>query len=283
MTAKSPDPSAESLDLYLHEIGSHPLLDREAEAQLARRIRDGDREALSELVAANLRFVVAVAKRYRTHGVALADLVNEGNLGLIRAAEKFDETKGVRFISYAVWWIRQAIFQAIAEQSRIVRVPTGRIDRTNRILKQSRTLTQRLGRTATVGEIAVELDLPTDQVREALAFRGGYLSLDAPLETSSDVRMLDLIPDDTELNPDEDTQRAALREALEASLTHLPEREALILRLYFGLADGEARTLENIGSELGVSRERVRQIKDRALTRLRLGASGSALATFLGD
>ncbi|MFQ5746252.1 MAG: RNA polymerase sigma factor RpoD/SigA [Gemmatimonadota bacterium] len=283
MTERRPDPASESLDLYLREIGAHPLLDRDAEARLARRIREGDREALRELVAANLRFVVAVAKRYRNHGVALADLVNEGNLGLIRAAEKFDETRGVRFISYAVWWIRQAILQAIAEQSRIVRVPAGRIDRTNRILRESRALTQRLGRPASVGEIAAELDLPTDQVREALASRGGYLSLDAPVETSSDTRMLDVIPDDTEVDPDEDAERAALRDALEASLTHLPEREAMILRLYFGLEEGEPKTLEAIGTQLGVSRERVRQIKDRALTRLRLGASGAALASFLGD
>ncbi|MFQ5888421.1 MAG: RNA polymerase sigma factor RpoD/SigA [Gemmatimonadota bacterium] len=269
-----------SLDLYLREISSHRLLDRQEEVELARRIRAGDREALNRLVRGNLRFVVSVAKRYQNHGVALADLVNEGNLGLIRAAEKFDETKGVRFISYAVWWIRQAILQAIAEQGGIVRIPVGKADRANQVAREARSLSQQLGRRVSPDEIAAELELSVEEVREALSAGNGYVSLDAPVSESQDARLLDLIPNSEEETAHERTQRNALRNALESSLTHLPEREALVLRLYFGLEDGEPRTLEQIGSRLGVSRERVRQIKDRALARLRYGARGAVLESF---
>ncbi len=269
-----------SLDLYLREIAGHPILEREEEVRLAEAIREGDEGALNRLVASNLRFVVTVAKRYRNHGVAFADLVNEGNLGLMRAARRFDETKGVRFISYAVWWIRQAMMQAIAEQSRIVRVPVGRMDEANKVVRASRRLSQQLGRQATPEEVGIELGLSPEAVQRALGMQGGYISLDAPVPDTEDTSMLELIPDREGEEPDERTQREALREVLEASLMHLPKREARILKMYFGLDGHEAHTLEQIGREFSVSRERIRQIKDRALVRLRLGATGRVLESF---
>ena len=269
-----------SLDMYLREIAGHPILKREDEVRLAQAIREGDEEALNQLVAANLRFVVTVAKRYRNHGVAFADLVNKGNLGLMRAARRFDETKGVRFISYAVWWIRQAMMQAIAEQSRIVRVPVGRMDEANKVVRTSRRLSQRLGRRATPEEVGVELGLTPEAVQRALGMQSGYISLDAPVPDTEDTSMLELIPDREGEEPDERTQREALRNVLEASLEHLPEREARILKMYFGLDGEEAHTLEQIGRKFSVSRERIRQIKDRALVRLRLGATGRVLESF---
>jgi RNA polymerase primary sigma factor len=278
--AQKGDRSGGSLDLYLREIAGHPILSREDEVELAREIRKGDPQALNRLVASNLRFVVTVAKRYRNHGVAFADLVNEGNLGLIRAARRFDETKGVRFISYAVWWIRQAMMQAIAEQSRIVRIPVGRMDEANRVVRTSRRLSQELGRRPTPEEVGLELDLSPEAVQRALSMHSGYVSLDAPVPDTEDTSMLELIPDREGEEPEERTQREALRDVLEASLTHLPEREARILKLYFGLDGEEPHTLEQIGSEFSVSRERIRQIKDRALVRLRLGATGRVLASF---
>jgi RNA polymerase primary sigma factor len=278
--AQKGDRSGGSLDLYLREIAGHPILSREDEVELAREIREGDPQALNRLVASNLRFVVTVAKRYRNHGVAFADLVNEGNLGLIRAARRFDETKGVRFISYAVWWIRQAMMQAIAEQSRIVRIPVGRMDEANKVVRTSRRLSQELGRRPTPEEVGLELDLSPEAVQRALSMHSGYVSLDAPVPDTEDTSMLELIPDREGEEPEERTQREALRDVLEASLTHLPEREARILKLYFGLDGEEPHTLEQIGSEFSVSRERIRQIKDRALVRLRLGATGRVLASF---
>lgn len=278
--AQTGDRSGGSLDLYLREIAGHPILSRDDEVRLAREIRQGDPQALNRLVAANLRFVVTVAKRYRNHGVAFADLVNEGNLGLMRAARRFDETKGVRFISYAVWWIRQAMMQAIAEQSRIVRIPVGRMDEANRVIRTGRRLAQELGRRPTPEEIGLELELSPEAVQRALSMHSGYVSLDAPVPETEDTSMLELIPDREGEEPEERTHREALRDVLEASLTHLPEREARILKLYFGLDGEEPHTLEQIGSEFSVSRERIRQIKDRALVRLRLGSTGRVLASF---
>jgi RNA polymerase primary sigma factor len=280
MARKVDGAGGSSLDLYLREIAGHPILEREEEVRLAEAIREGDEGALNRLVASNLRFVVTVAKRYRNHGVAFADLVNEGNLGLMRAARRFDETKGVRFISYAVWWIRQAMMQAIAEQSRIVRVPVGRMDEANKVVRASRRLSQQLGRRATPEEVAIEVGLSPEAVQRSLGMQGGYISLDAPVPDTEDTSMLELIPDREGEEPDERTQREALREVLEASLMHLPEREARILKMYFGLDGHEAHTLEQIGREFSVSRERIRQIKDRALVRLRLGATGRVLESF---
>jgi RNA polymerase primary sigma factor len=266
--------------MYLREIAGHPILEREVEGRLAQAIRQGDEQAINRLVAANLRFVVTVAKRYRNHGVAFADLVNEGNLGLMRAARRFDETKGVRFISYAVWWIRQAMMQAIAEQSRIVRVPVGRMDEANRVVRSARRLSQQLGRRATLEEVGVEIGLSPEDVQRALGMQSGYVSLDAPVPDTEDTSLLELIPDREGEEPDERTQREELRDVLESSLTHLPPREARILKMYFGLDGEDPHTLEQIGKKFSVSRERIRQIKDRALVRLRLGATGRVLESF---
>ena len=271
-----------SLDQYLKEISAYPLLTREQEVDLAGRIRTGEEEALDKLVRSNLRFVVSVAKKYQNQGVALGDLINEGNLGLIRAAHKFDETKGIKFISYAVWWIRQAILQALAEQSRIVRVPLNRAGTLHRIGKRSSALLQELGREPTVDEIADGLDLTHDEVEKTLAISQTHLSLDAPLTPGEDNRLLDYLPDQFGRGPEEETYDKALTDVVDEALGSLKEREAKVLRLYFGLDGQEPMTLEEIGSLLGITRERVRQIKERALVRLRHASRARFLETFLG-
>jgi RNA polymerase primary sigma factor len=271
-----------SLDQYLKEISAYPLLQREQEVELARRIHDGDQEALDTLVRSNLRFVVSVAKKYQNQGVTLGDLINEGNLGLIRAAHKFDETKGIKFISYAVWWIRQAILQALAEQSRIVRVPLNRAGALHRIGRRSSLLLQELGREPTVEEIAEELDLSHDEVSRTLAISQSHLSLDAPLTPGEDNRLLDYLADQFAIGPDEDTYERALSGSIDEALGTLKEREAKVLRLYFGLDGSEPMTLEEIGSLLAITRERVRQIKEKALLRLRHASRARFLETFLG-
>jgi RNA polymerase primary sigma factor len=272
----------DTLRQYLREIAVYPLISREEEAELARRIRVGDQSALDKLVRSNLRFVVSVAKKYQNQGVSLSDLINEGNLGLIRAAHKFDETKGIKFISYAVWWIRQAILQALAEQSRIVRVPLNRAGTLHRIGKRANTLLQELGREATHAEIAEGMELTEEEVAKTMAISQGHLSLDAPLTPGEDNRLLDYLADDVSLPPDEQTYEKALTEAIEESLSSLKEREARILRLYFGLDAEEPMTLEQIGALLGITRERVRQIKEKALSRLRHVSRARALESFLG-
>ncbi|MBV9110111.1 MAG: sigma-70 family RNA polymerase sigma factor [Gemmatimonadetes bacterium] len=272
---------SESLDQYLREISAYPLIDREEEARLARRIRDGDTESLETLVRSNLRFVVAVAKKYQNQGVSLADLINEGNIGLIRAARKFDETKGIKFISYAVWWIRQAILQALAEQSRIVRVPLSRAGTVHRIGRRSSAMTQELGREPTLQEIAVELEVPEDEISHALAMSQVYLSLDAPLVPGEDGQLLDYLSDQFSPGPDDDVYEHALKRTIEDALGTLTEREAKVLRLYFGLGDTEPMTLEQIGESFGITRERVRQIKEKALLRLRHQSRARFLETFL--
>jgi RNA polymerase primary sigma factor len=270
-----------SLDQYLREISAYPLIDREDESGLARRIRQGDREALEKLVNSNLRFVVSIAKKYQNQGVALADLINEGNLGLIRAAEKFDETRGVKFISYAVWWIRQAILQALAEQSRIVRVPLNRAGELHRIGKRSSALVQELGREPTVSELAEGLDVNPDELYQTMSIAMAHLSLDAPLAPGEDNKLLDYLADENRLGPEQETFENALRSNVEAALSKLKPREAKILRLYYGLEGEEAMTLEEIGQQLGVTRERVRQIKERALARLRHISQARSLESFL--
>lgn len=269
-----------SLDQYLKEISIYPLLKREDEIELAQGIRKGDEEALDKLVRSNLRFVVSVAKKYQNQGVALSDLINEGNVGLIRAAHKFDETKGIKFISYAVWWIRQAILQALAEQSRIVRVPLNRAGALHRIGKRSAALLQELGREPTVEELADELDLSEDEVRRTLSLSQTHLSLDAPLTPGEDNRLLDYLPDQFAPGPDDETYDRALLNTVEEALGTLKEREAKILRLYFGLDSQEPMTLEEIGAILGITRERVRQIKEKALLRLRHASRARFLETF---
>ncbi len=280
--SRRPNSNDGVLDQYLREIARYPLIDREEEARLARRIRSGDDEALNDLVRANLRFVVSVAKKYQNQGVPLSDLINEGNLGLIRAAHKFDETKGIKFISYAVWWIRQAILQALAEQSRIVRVPLNRAGALHRIGRRSATLLQELGREPTVGEIAEGLDLSEDEVAAALSMSQAHLSLDAPMTAGEDNRLLDYLPDQYAENPEGVAYDQALKATVEGALASLRERESKVLRLYFGLDDQEPMTLEEIGDLLGITRERVRQIKEKALARLRHASRARFLGTFQG-
>jgi RNA polymerase primary sigma factor len=271
-----------SLDQYLRDISAYPLISREEEAELARRIRQGDQEALDKLVRSNLRFVVSVAKKYQNQGVSLSDLINEGNLGLIRAAHKFDETKGIKFISYAVWWIRQAILQALAEQSRIVRVPLNRAGTLHRIGKRANALLQELGREATHAEIAEGMDITEEEVAKTMSISQVHLSLDAPLTPGEDNRLLDYLPDTMHPTPEDQTFDKALTEAIEDSLGGLKEREAKILRLYFGIDGADPMTLEEIGSQLGITRERVRQIKEKALSRLRHVSRSKSLESFLG-
>jgi RNA polymerase primary sigma factor len=271
-----------SLDQYLREISQYPLISREEEVRLARKIRESCEESLDKLVRSNLRFVVSVAKKYQNQGVSLSDLINEGNLGLIRAAHKFDETKGIKFISYAVWWIRQAILQALAEQSRIVRVPLNRAGTLHRIGKRSSALLQELGREPTVQEIAEGMDITEEEVAKTISISQSHLSLDAPLTPGEDNKLLDYLPDTQNPGPDDETFEHALTESIEEVLGGLKEREARILRLYFGLDSQEPMTLEEIGSMLGITRERVRQIKEKALARLRHVSRARALESFLG-
>ena len=258
-----------SLDQYLREISQYPLINRQEEVNLAQRIKKGCEESLDKLVRSNLRFVVSVAKKYQNQGVSLSDLIDEGNLGLIRAAHKFDETKGIKFISYAVWWIRQAILQALAEQSRIVRVPLNRAGTLHRIGKRSSALLQELGREPTAEEIAEGMDISKEEVAKTLSISQSHLSLDAPLTPGEDNKLLDYLPDTQNPGPDDHTFEHALSESIEEVLATLKEREARILRLYFGLDGEEPMTLEEIGSMLGITRERVRRIKEKALARLR--------------
>jgi RNA polymerase primary sigma factor len=271
-----------SLDQYLRDISVYPLITREEEVTLAQRIRTNDQEALDKLVRSNLRFVVSVAKKYQNQGVSLSDLINEGNLGLIRAAHKFDETKGIKFISYAVWWIRQSILQALAEQPRIVRVPLNRAGALHRIGKRASTLLQELGRQPTHLEIAEGLDITEEEVAKTMLISQVHLSLDAPMTPGEDNRLLDYLPDTTNRTPDEATFEKALTEAIEESLSGLKERESKILRLYFGLDGEDPMTLEDIGTLLGITRERVRQIKEKALLKLRHNSRRRALESFLG-
>ena len=270
-----------SLDQYLKEISQYPLIDRAEEVRLAKAIHKGVEEALNKLVRSNLRFVVSVAKKYQNQGVPLSDLINEGNLGLIRAGHKFDETKGIKFISYAVWWIRQAILQALAEQSRIVRVPLNRAGALHRIGRRSSTLLQELGREPTVEEIAEGLEISREEVERTLAISQSHLSLDAPVNPGEDNRLLDYLPDQYSPGPEDEAYERALKETVEGALSTLKEREAKILSLYFGLDDQDPMTLEEIGALLGITRERVRQIKEKALLRLRHASRARFLETFI--
>ncbi len=257
------------LDQYLQEIGQIPLLKPEEEVELARRIKQGDPTALHKLVRANLRFVVSVAKKYQGQGLTLADLINEGNYGLIKAAQRFDETRGFKFISYAVWWIRQAILQALAEQSRVVRLPLNRIGTISKIRKMSAKLQQDLERPPNIDELAAELDISPDKVREALQHTGRHLSMDAPFNDEDDNSLLDVLPDEADIPPDEYLLDESLKIDIERALSTLHPREAEITRLYFGIGREHPLTLEEIGQRFNLTRERVRQIKEKALRKLR--------------
>ncbi len=257
------------LDQYLQEIGQIPLLTPAEEVELARRIKQNDQDALHRLTRANLRFVVSVAKKYQGQGLTLADLINEGNYGLIKAAQRFDETRGFKFISYAVWWIRQAILQALAEQSRVVRLPLNRIGTISKIRKTSAKLSQVHERQPNIEELAKELEVDVGKVREAMQHTGRHLSMDAPFNEDDDNSLLDVLPNDEDLSPDETLMDESLKIDIERALSLLHPREAEITRLYFGIGREHPLTLEEIGQRFGLTRERVRQIKEKALRKLR--------------
>ena len=265
---------------YLAEIREHPLLDGEEEAELARRARAGDEQALELLVNANLRFVVTVARRYAGHGVPLDELVNEGNVGLIHAARRFDASRGVRFVSYAVWWIRRAVLAALSRDARIVHVPSGRLDEARRMAAAGRRLSQRMGRGARPHEVAAELGVSASAVHQALALRSPDVSLDAPAEATEGAPLLELIPDGSGADASDRVDGEALLDLLRYGLLRLPERDAEVVRRYYGLDGTEPETLSEIAATLGVSRERVGSIRDSALARLRLGPAGRDLLTF---
>jgi RNA polymerase primary sigma factor len=257
------------LDQYLQEIGQIPLLTPQEEVDLARRIKINDQEALHRLTRANLRFVVSVAKKYQGQGLTLADLINEGNYGLIKAAQRFDETRGFKFISYAVWWIRQAILQALAEQSRVVRLPLNRIGTISKIRKTSARLAQQHERPPNIEELAEELGVDVEKIREAMQHTGRHLSMDAPFNEDDDNSLLDVLPNDEDTSPDDTLMDESLKIDIERALSMLHPREAEITRLYFGIGREHPLTLEEIGQRFGLTRERVRQIKEKALRKLR--------------
>ena len=273
-----------ALEKYLQEIGETPLISPEEEVELARQIHEGNHEALEKLTRANLRFVVSIAKQYQNQGLSLDDLINEGNLGLMKAATRFDETRGFKFISYAVWWIRQSILQALAEQSRVVRLPLNRVGALNRIGKALSLLEQEFEREPTAEEIAAELDMSINDVNYALRIGGRHLSLDAPFYygEDKDSSLLDLIEDRTSHAPDKDLLEESLKKELEHVLTSLTKREAEVIRLYFGLGLERPLTLEEIGERFQLTRERVRQIKEKAIHRLRHSSRSRKLRHYLG-
>jgi len=260
----------ETLDLYLKEIDTYDLITREEEYQLAKEIKAGKDEALNKLVRSNLRFVITVAKRYQNRGLSLIDLIAEGNLGLIKAAQRFDETKGIRFISYAVWWVRQSILQALADQTRVFRIPINRADTIHKLRRRSNDLRQELGREPTSLEISEGMNMGVDEISQLLSVVKSPFSLDNPVFFGEDDRkLLECVSDDDNPRPDDVAYENIRTEVIENILGTLKERETIILTLYFGLGDRDPMTLEEIGSILGITRERVRQIKEKALDRLR--------------
>jgi len=271
-----------SLDKYLQEIGKVDLITAEEEVELAQRIKAGDQIALEKLTKANLRFVVSVAKQYQNQGLTLPDLINEGNLGLIKAAQRFDETRGFKFISYAVWWIRQSILQALAEQSRIVRLPLNKIGSINKINKTYAFLEQAHERAPSAEEIAKELDMTINDVKESLKNSGRHVSMDAPLVEGEDSNLYDVLNSGESPNPDRTLLHESLRTEIERALETLTPREADVVRLYFGLGNQHAMTLEEIGETFDLTRERVRQIKEKAIRRLKHTSRIKILKTYLG-
>ncbi len=273
---------SQSLDKYLQEIGKVDLLNQEEEIELARRIKKGDQKALERLTKANLRFVVSVAKQYQNQGLSLGDLINEGNLGLIKAAKRFDETRGFKFISYAVWWIRQSILQALAEQSRIVRLPLNRVGALNKIGKAFSTLEQEFEREPSASELAEELDMSLYEVADTLKISGRHVSMDAPFVQGEESRLLDVIQDERTPMPDHDLMKESLSKEVERALNTLSDREAEVIRLYFGLGREHSLTLEEIGEKFALTRERVRQIKEKAIRRMRHASRSKHLRSYLG-
>src|SRR3954468_19433031 len=274
------EPERDILDQYLYEVSTYPLLKGTEEIEVARRIRAGDPDALQELVQRNLRFVISVAKKYQNRGMPLIDLIGEGNVGLLTAARKFDPDQGVKFISYAVWWIRQAILASLARQGRTVRVPLNRTADLSRIVRTAETLRQELRREPTPEEIAHATGLSLDVVQSLAALNTSDVRLDAPLDPEGDRSLIERFIADEQGDPEAQAMDKFLSEEIESALRTLPPRDAKVLRLYFGLDGGREHTLEEIGGMLGVTRERVRQLRDRALKRLREGEVGRALASF---
>lgn len=270
-----------ALDKYLQEIGHEDLISIEEEIELAQRIKKGDRKALEKLTKANLRFVVSVAKQYQNQGLSLPDLINEGNLGLIKAAEKFDETRGFKFISYAVWWIRQSILQAIAEQSRIVRLPLNQVGSVNKINRILNKFEQEHERRPNVDEISDQIDLPEDKIVEAMKVNGKHISVDAPIMEGADSSLLDVLPNTESPMADNELVMESLREEVASALNVLNERERNIIECFYGINQREM-TLEEIGDKFGLTRERVRQIKEKALRRLRQNTKSKQLKAYLG-
>jgi RNA polymerase primary sigma factor len=271
-----------SLDKYLHEIGKVDLLTTEQEVELAAKIRKGDQKALEKLIKANLRFVVSVSKQYQNQGLSLPDLINEGNVGLIKAAQRFDETRGFKFISYAVWWIRQSILQALAEQARIVRLPLNKIGSINRINKAFADLEQVYEREPSVQEIAELLEMASEDVKEAMKSAGRHISMDAPIKDDEESTLYDVMLSKDAPSPDKGLLTDSLRREIERVLSILTYREANILKLYFGLNTKYQYTLEEIGQEFNLTRERVRQIKEKAIKRLKTATRSKLLKTYLG-
>ena len=273
---------SQSLDKYLQEIGKVDLLTPDEEVDLAKRIRAGDQLALEKLTKANLRFVVSVAKQYQNQGLTLGDLINEGNLGLIKAAQRFDETRGFKFISYAVWWIRQSILQALAEQSRIVRLPLNRVGSLNKISKTFSELEQKYEREPSPDELADVLDVTTSEVVDTMKISGRHVSMDAPFVQGEENSLLDVLENDSEVTPDSSLMDDSLRKEVQRALSTLTQREADVITLYFGLNGEHAMTLEEIGERFNLTRERVRQIKEKAIRRLRHTSRSKALKPYLG-
>ncbi len=273
---------SQSLDKYLQEIGKVDLLTPDEEVELAKRIKEGDQIALEKLTKANLRFVVSVAKQYQNQGLSLGDLINEGNLGLIKAAQRFDETRGFKFISYAVWWIRQSILQALAEQSRIVRLPLNRVGSLNKISKTFSALEQKFEREPSPEELADVLEVTTAEVVDTMKISGRHVSMDAPFVQGEENSLLDVLENDSEETPDSGLMNDSLRREVQRALSTLTQREADVIALYFGLNGEHAMTLEEIGEKFNLTRERVRQIKEKAIRRLRHTSRSKALKPYLG-
>ena len=273
---------SQSLDKYLQEIGKVELLTAEEEIELAIKIKEGDKKALEKLTKANLRFVVSVAKQYQNQGLSLGDLINEGNLGLIKAGKRFDETRGFKFISYAVWWIRQSILQALAEQSRIVRLPLNRVGALSKIGRAYSNLEQEFEREPNADELADELEMDVKEVTDTLKISSKHVSVDAPFAQGEENRLLDVMKNDEQPSPDNMLLSESLKTEIARALSSLPEREAEVLRLYYGIETDHAMTLEEIGEKFNLTRERVRQIKEKAIRRLRHASKSKNLRIYLG-
>ena len=272
-----------SLDKYLQEIGKEELITPEQEVELARKIREGDQKALDKLTKANLRFVVSVSKQYQNQGLTLPDLINEGNLGLIKAAQRFDETRGFKFISYAVWWIRQAILQALAEQGRLIRLPLNRVGTITKITKAAEKLEAEMGRPPKVEEISHQLDVKTEEVFNALQYSRRHSSLDAPFAEGEDSSLINVIEDEQEKDPDNNVMDTSMKEEIASALSTLTERERSVIEMYFGINRDRSFTLNEIGEQFSLTRERVRQIKEKAIRRLAHKTRSEPLRVYLGQ